>query len=149
MKTIWSLAAMAVIVVAVSACSTAGAASAPATTQPGVSNSATTPAITTPAVAAAGIRTAPKPPDACMDALLGGKLAKHPLTGLGVTAADGKLIAVEWPFGYSARMDVLRVALLDETGKVVGHEGDEITVGGGLGNQLWFACGPVTVTRPA
>jgi hypothetical protein len=84
-----------------------------------------------------------------MDALLGGKLTRNPQSGLGVTSRDGQDMIVEWPFGYTALDDEGRIALVDETGTVVAHEGDEITVGGGFGNQLWYACAPVTVTSAA
>lgn len=94
-----------------------------------------------------GLRTAAVDPQACMDALMGGKLAEHAQSGLGITSADGTQSAVEWPFRYSARVEFGRVILLDETGKVVAREGDEITVGGGFGNQFWHACAPVTVTK--
>jgi hypothetical protein len=80
-----------------------------------------------------------------MEALLTGRLARDARTGLGVTAADGQQMAVQWPFGYSARIDGGRLALVDETGKVVAHEGDTIQVGGGFGNVMWHACGPVSV----
>lgn len=104
---------------------------------------------TAPASAAQafGIRTAPVEPQACMDALLGGTLARHAQSGLGVASADGQQTAVEWPFRYSARLEGGRVVLLDETGKVVAREGDAITVGGGFGTLFWHACAPVTVTR--
>ena len=84
-----------------------------------------------------------------MDALIGGTLAKNAASGLGIRSADGQSSAVEWPFRYSAGNELGRLVLLDETGKAVAREGDEITVGGGFGNQLWHACGPVTVTRAA
>jgi hypothetical protein len=94
------------------------------------------------------IKVAPAASQACMDALLGGVLAVNNQSGLGVDT-DGEKMPVEWPFGYSARMESGRIALLDEAGKVVARVGDEITVGGGFGNQFWHACGGVTVTRPA
>lgn len=119
------------LVIAVSACSPA-----------------TTPAPSaTPA--AFGLRTAPVQPQACMDALMGGRLTRHAQSGLGISAADGTQTAVEWPFRYSAWLVNGRIVLHDETGKEVAREGDEITVGGGLGNALWHACAPVTVTRAA
>ena len=89
-----------------------------------------------------GIRTAAQTFDACMDALIGGTLARHPQSGLGI-ANEGEQTPVEWPFRYSARVVEGRVILFDETGKAVAAEGDEITVGGGFGNQLWHACAPV------
>lgn len=93
-----------------------------------------------PAVA---LRTAPAPAQACMDALIGGTLARHPQSGLGITSADGQSTPVEWPFGYTARAEGDRIALLDAEGRVVAREGDQIQVGGGFGTNLWHACGPV------
>lgn len=84
-----------------------------------------------------------------MDALMGGKLARNAASGLGITTATGEATAVEWPFRYSAWLVDGRIVLHDETGKTVAREGDEINIGGGLGNQLWYACAPVTVTRAA
>ncbi len=95
------------------------------------------------------IRTAAQQSQACMDALLVGRLTKSVASGLSVTSADGKLTPVEWPFRYSAVQVAGRVQLLDETGNVVAREGDEITVGGGFGNNVWFACAPVSITKPA
>jgi hypothetical protein len=83
-----------------------------------------------------------------MDALLGGTLTQNPQSGLGVTSADRQSMPVEWPFGYSARSELGRLALVDETGQVVAREGDEISVGGGFGTQFWHACGPVTIDVP-
>jgi hypothetical protein len=99
------------------------------------------------------IRTPAQEPQACMDALMGGTLAKHAQTGLGIADQDGAVIPVEWPFGYSARMESAKVALVDGSGMVVAREGDRIQVGGGMGagpvpNAVWFACGPVQVVRP-
>lgn len=125
------LAAVSLLIVA-AACSPAGSA---------------TPAA--PSTQAFELRTAAVKPQACMDALIGGKLARHALSGLGITSADGQQTAIEWPFRYSAWLVDGRVVLLDEIGKRVAREGDEITVGGGFGNQLWYACAPVTVTRAA
>jgi hypothetical protein len=80
-----------------------------------------------------------------MDALLSGKLTRHAQTGLGVTAGDGTQVAVEWPFGYSAHIDGGIAVLLDDKGNEVAKEGDQIQMGGGLGNAIWHACGPVSV----
>lgn len=94
------------------------------------------------------LRTAPAPPQACMDALLVGTLARHPFTWLGITSADGQSTPVEWPFGYTARGEGGRIVLVDESGIVVAREGDEILVGGGFGTNLWHACGSVSVAVP-
>lgn len=94
-----------------------------------------------------GLRTAPAPAQACMDALIGGTLVRHAPSGLGITDADGQTTTVVWPFGYSARDEGGRIALVDERGQVVAHVGDEIQVGGGFGD-VWYACGPVSVVVP-
>lgn len=121
------------VIVAVAACSPA----APASPSPAAT------------AQAFQLRTAAAKPQACMDALIGGKLARHARSGLGITAVDGVQTPVEWPFRYSAWLVDGRVVLHDETGKLVAREGDEITVGGGFGDLLWYACAPVTVTRAA
>ena len=126
------LAAGALIVVAIAACGS------PAATSP-------TPSPASAATSSAiefGILTAAREPDACMDALMSGTLARHAQSGLGI-ANEGEQTPVEWPFQYSARVVEGRVILFDETGKPVAAEGDSITVGGGFGNQFWHACAPV------
>ena len=80
-----------------------------------------------------------------MDALMTGRLTQSPQAGLGITSSDGQDMPVEWPFGYTARDDGGRLALVDEAGRVVAHEGDEIMVGGGFGTDVWHACGPVSI----
>ena len=97
---------------------------------------------------AAGLKTAPAPPQACMEALTSGTLARNDQSGLGIVSSDGTVTPVEWPFGYSARNELGRLVLVDETGKAVAREGDEISMGGGFGTQFWHTCGPVSVTRP-
>jgi hypothetical protein len=96
------------------------------------------------------LRTATVESEACMLALTSGTLARHPETGLGIAGPEGTVQAVEWPFGYSAWTEVSQTVLVDETGKVIAREGDQIEVGGGLGNgeQLWHACGGVQVVAP-
>ena len=142
-----TMAVLAVATVAIAAC----AAAPPATptssaANPGASTPvAVTPGATPTAAPAIAITTARAAYAICMDALMTGRLARDARTGLGVAAADGQQTAVEWPFGYSARNDGGRLALVDETGKVVAHEGDAIQVGGGFGTVMWHACGPVTV----
>jgi hypothetical protein len=143
------LATMALL--AVAAVATTACAGAPAATKtPSAAPTATiavptaTPAVpnATPAIA---ITTAKVANAICMEALMTGKLARDARTGLGVTAANGQQMPVEWPFGYSARNDGGRLALVDETGVIVAREGDTVEVGGGFGNVMWHACGPVTV----
>jgi hypothetical protein len=88
------------------------------------------------------LRTESQPSQACMDALIGGTLTLDPRSGLGIADEAGVVTPVVWPFGYSARRELSKIALLDATGKVVAHEGDRVQLGGGLGNgDFWYACG--------
>jgi len=100
--------------------------------------------------AAFAIRTAAVRPQACMDALITGQLARNPGSGLGLRHGPaGPPTVVEWPFRYSARDEAGRIALLDETGRVVAREGDTVQMGGGLGQlDIWYTCGPVEVIPP-
>lgn len=85
------------------------------------------------------LRTAPAAVSACDDALGSGRLVALAASGLGLADATGATIPVLWPFGYSARREPAGIAVLDETGKVVAHEGDFIQAGGGFGNDGAFA----------
>ena len=95
------------------------------------------------------LRTARAPTETCELALTSGSLERHPQTGLGIANGDG-VLAVEWPFGYTARTDVNLLQLVDERGQVVAREHDRVNVGGSMAddagpNPVWRACGPVTV----
>lgn len=89
----------------------------------------------------AGIKTASQPSEACMMALLSGTLVEDPRSGLAVSDGQGNITPVEWPYGYSARNELSTIVLVDERGQAVAREGDQVQLGGGLGNELWHACG--------
>jgi hypothetical protein len=91
-------------------------------------------------------------PAACMAALTTGTLVRHPQSGVGLTYTDGTVLAVIWPFGYSARDDRGRLAVVDASGKILAHEGDLVSVGGGFAGDetTWTGCGGITsVMSPA
>jgi hypothetical protein len=71
----------------------------------------------------------------------------EPAAGLAIAAdaASGASIArVRWPFEYSARVDALGHALVDNVGETVAHVGDRLQVGGGFGEDgVWRACGGI------
>jgi len=144
-----AVALLAVAAVATTACAGAPAATATPTAVPSAVPTATNavPDPTGNATPAIAITTARVANAICMDALMTGTLARDARTGLGVTASDGQQMAVEWPFGYSARNDGGGLALVDDTGKIVAHEGDTIQVGGGFGNVMWHACGLVSAAN--
>jgi hypothetical protein len=85
-------------------------------------------------------------PAACMAALLTATLVRHPNTGLGLRSDDGHVIGVIWPFGYSARDDGGRLAVVDRSGKVLAHEFDTVSVAGGFAGDetLLTGCGGIT-----
>jgi hypothetical protein len=60
-----------------------------------------------------------------MDALIGGTLVRHAPSGLGIASDDGQATPFEWPFGYTVRDEAGRLALVDETSRVVARERDE------------------------
>jgi hypothetical protein len=135
------LPALLLVAISLAACSSGGA-----------SRSATAAPTETPDPAAFAIRTASAPPQACMEALVAGRLVQHPASGLGIGLVGSPALPVEWPFGWSARVEAGRVVLLDDTGSIAAREGDQIEMGGGQGslpglNAIWFTCGPVTVTK--
>jgi hypothetical protein len=85
------------------------------------------------------LRTAPAAVNVCDDALGSGRLVANAQTGLAFSDATGATMPILWPFGYSARREGSGIALLDETGKVLAHEGDFVQAGGGTGNEGLFA----------
>lgn len=88
----------------------------------------------------AGLRTASARFDACEQALLAGELVASAQSGLAIRTED-QVTEVLWPFGYSAARDVSGLVLRDDTGKIVGHEGQRVQMSGGLGaNNVWTAC---------
>jgi hypothetical protein len=89
--------------------------------------------------------TAGAPSESCDLALIAGSLERHPQTGLGIATSGEEVTPVQWPFGYSARMEITTIALVDEKGKVVAREHDRVEAGGSAGaGGTWLACGPVT-----
>ena len=68
-----------------------------------------------------------------MAALLTGVLVADERWGIAVKVDAGQVVKVIWPYGYAARADGARLALIDaEHGDaVIAHEGDRVEVGGG------------------
>ena len=103
-------------------------------------------AATEPEVFVIVVPTQPPPVglQACMSALLTGTLVTDQRWGMAVRASDGSVIKVMWPNGYVGRASDAGVELLDGKGAVVGRAGEQIEIGGGLGDAAgttWFACG--------
>lgn len=71
----------------------------------------------------------------CGNALSTGELVPDPEFGLAVVHPDGWRERVLWPSGFAGRLVGLRVALVDENGRVVAVEGDRLRLTGG-GTQM-------------
>lgn len=81
-------------------------------------------------------------PEACPDALLEGELLADDAAGLMVRHAEGFVMMVVWPDGYTVRDADVR-ELLDPAGQVVAREGDHVWLGGGMNaaGTAFIACG--------
>jgi hypothetical protein len=84
--------------------------------------------------------TADGPSLACRDALGGGRLVADARSGLAVVDEEGEVTVVRWPFGYTARQEVGRIALVDPTGRTVARDGDTIRFAGGEVAGTWHVC---------
>lgn len=99
-----------------------------------------------------------KPGQAAMGALTSAPF-QATLTQSGTCSSDGSIDYL-WPAGYRVRFHP--TVLLDPSGKVVAHQGQYVTVGGGVvgtaswpsaahcykEGQVWAIQGPVRVGRP-
>lgn len=86
------------------------------------------------------LRTAPTKAAGCDMAVLAGELVASNQSGLAIRGPD-LVTEVLWPYGYSATRETSGLVLRDETGLVVGHEGQRVQMSGGLGaNNVWAAC---------
>jgi hypothetical protein len=88
------------------------------------------------------------PTKACMAGLIAGTLIRDAQSGVGLRDDQSAVHSVVWPYGYSARDDGGRLALIDETGRVLAHEGDHVSIGGGEIDGSWLACVGTLVVRP-
>jgi hypothetical protein len=97
----------------------------------GIAACSGSPAVTTE-IQRVVIRTEQAPSPACMEALITGVLVPHAQWGLALQVpGSGELMQPIFPFHYSAAVDGARIALLDESGRVVAHTGDLVQSSGG------------------
>ena len=80
----------------------------------------------------------------CDLAHVGGILAGHPESGLGLTDRRGRRIwPVIWLFGFTARATPDGIVLIDAGGSVVAREGDRIEAAGGTNVEgVTYICSP-------
>jgi hypothetical protein len=84
----------------------------------------------------------PNPTGLCHQALIEGTLVRDPEHGFAILHGGDQRSGIEWPNGYVAREGPDGLELLDETGQVVGREGDGVLLGGSFAGELWRTCGP-------
>lgn len=96
------------------------------------------------------LHTATGPVQACDGAITSGRLTNNRPNGLALQAPDGATTLVLWPFGYSTRGFVGSMELVDDQGRVIAREGDNVEVGGGMGGDGFFAAcaGTIRVVPP-
>jgi hypothetical protein len=80
--------------------------------------------------------------DVCELAEAQGTLVTDARSGLGLRGAGGGESQIRWPYGYTARLQAGRVALVNGLGQVVAYEGDQVQVDGGYdaAGDVWTAC---------
>jgi hypothetical protein len=90
------------------------------------------------------VRTQPSLAVACPAARIEGTLVRERRSIVGLRIDQDLVLQVIWPYGYSARDDGGRLAVLDSTGTVVAREGDRVAIGGGeIESGTWLGCGGI------
>lgn len=85
----------------------------------------------------------------CPTALAQGELVKRGPNLELQEEGQARMIAVNWPSGYSSRPDGEILVLVDRFGSVKARQGDIIGMGGGEGaDGVFQGCGDVWVVRP-
>jgi hypothetical protein len=83
-------------------------------------------------------------PSGCPTALLQGTLVERDGTLAVAAIPGGRVVGVEWPFGYGVGTEDGTLTLT-RVFMTVAREGDLVSVGGGEGGPGFRACGPVTL----
>jgi len=115
----------------------------------GTACSAAEPSVGEPMLVAIPTAEPPTGQNACMDALLTGRLVADEDTGVAIQAPDGSTIVVVWPHGWVAVDQDGARTLSNDHGEPVAQVGDQIAIGGGLGaGDRWYTCGEVSDAVP-
>jgi hypothetical protein len=99
----------------------------------------------TTAACSVTLRTFP-PGAVCPAARVSGVLARDALSGLGLRDASGRVHATSWPPGYTARLEMTGLVLVDPRGGTVAREGDAISGAGAWSQDDVVICDPVRIT---
>lgn len=91
------------------------------------------------------------PSPECAASFLDTRLVEDAERGISGRSGD-RTYRLVWPYGYTARAEGGRIAVVDYNGNVVAHSGDEVRIGGGfMGGDSFNACGtidPLPVSTP-
>ena len=98
-----------------------------------------------PPMESVAIMTEPQRANACMEALITGRLVAHPQWGLALQSPGGDdVMRPMFPFGYTAARQGDVIGLFDENGAFVAQTGDTIQSSGGSlgveGNPVVALC---------
>jgi hypothetical protein len=83
----------------------------------------------------------------CATALLEGVLVADGRGGLAIQATGGNVVPVEWPTGVGIGHDGDRLTITNWLGFATAHEGEFVSIGGGMAGDgpEFAACGPISV----
>ena len=71
----------------------------------------------------------------CLTAMVGGRLAADPTSGIGFERPDGTTTVVQWPYGWTGWRDGDDLVLLGADGVIVGRLGDSTSFAGGSAGE--------------
>ena len=92
----------------------------------------------------------PRQGNECLLASVGGVVAVDPEGGVGLRDGDGAIHRTLWPFGFTAYRDFGGVRLVDNQGRIVASEGDEIATAGFTDDAgIKHPCGPIEIVHRA
>jgi hypothetical protein len=95
------------------------------------------------------LTTAPPNPDnACPAAEVRGTVVGHRESGVGLRMDDGRVLAVMWPHGYTAKRSADGLVLYRPDGSVAARDGDYLLTGGGHYETYIYACSEGDVAEP-
>ena len=92
----------------------------------------------------------PREGNECLLARVGGVVAVDPEVGVGLRDGDGVIHRTVWAFGFTAYRDLGGVRIVDDKGRIVAHEGDEIATAGFTDDDgVKHPCGPIEIVNGA
>jgi hypothetical protein len=86
----------------------------------------------------------------CLLAEVSGVVAVDPEVGVGLRDDEGKIHRTLWPYGFTSYRILGGVTIVDDKGRVVAGEGDEIATAGFTDDfGVRHPCGPIKIVHRA